>query len=95
MFGRLERLMIATLLVKLSPPPTPSIWRVSGEPIAASKLNPRLTAATDRVLAKTLSKSPDARYATCTQFIAELERALLASGPRAAVGASTPVPATA
>jgi TPR repeat protein/tRNA A-37 threonylcarbamoyl transferase component Bud32 len=64
---------------------------VHEEPIAASKLNPRLPVAVDRALGKALAKSPDARYATCTQFIAELERALLGSGPRAAAGPVMPL----
>jgi TPR repeat protein/tRNA A-37 threonylcarbamoyl transferase component Bud32 len=64
---------------------------VHEEPVAASKLNPRLTAPTDRVLARALAKSPDARYATCTLFIAELERALLGTGSRAAAGPLMPL----
>jgi TPR repeat protein/tRNA A-37 threonylcarbamoyl transferase component Bud32 len=63
---------------------------VHEEPVDASKLNQRLSAATDRVLAKALSKAPDARYATCSQFIGELEHALLDTAPRPA-----PVPAPA
>ena len=61
------------------------------EPVPASRLNPRLTAATDRVLAKALSKAADARYRTCAEFVAELERALMGTGSRAAAGPVLPV----
>src|SRR3546814_16952377 len=35
--GRLEGLTMATLLVSVVAPPRPSIWRASGEPMAASR----------------------------------------------------------
>jgi len=53
------------------------------DPTPPSKFNPRLTAATDKVLLKALAKNPEARYPACVQFVAELERAMLGTGSRA------------
>src|SRR5436190_22672575 len=36
--GRSERLTITALLVRLSPPPIPSIWRMCSEPMTASSV---------------------------------------------------------
>src|SRR5215831_8872181 len=44
--------MIAALLVKGSAPPIPSIWRTSGEPIAASKTRSRNSRRAGRSLAR-------------------------------------------
>src|SRR5215469_6920021 len=44
--------MTATLLVRGSAPPIPSIWRTSGEPIAASKTRSRNSGLTGRSLAR-------------------------------------------
>jgi len=47
------------------------------EPVPAlSARRPGLPAAADRVLARALAKNPAQRYATCTQFAADLGRAL-------------------
>ncbi len=44
----------------------------------ASEKNPSLPGAVDPVLARAMEKNPTARYASCSQFVAELERALTA-----------------
>lgn len=49
---------------------------------------PGLPAAVDAVLGKALAKTPDERYDTCLQFVAELRAALVAGGD-----AATPPPA--
>ena len=46
--GRLERDTIATLLVRGSAPPTPSICRGSGEPITASSTRSRAASSVGR-----------------------------------------------
>jgi tRNA A-37 threonylcarbamoyl transferase component Bud32 len=47
-------------------------------PLPASRRNPALPPAADAVLARTLEKTPAARYPSCHQFVAELELALTA-----------------
>jgi hypothetical protein len=46
--GRDERDTIATLLVSGSAPPIPSIWRLSGEPITASRMRSRAATSSGR-----------------------------------------------
>jgi serine/threonine protein kinase len=48
---------------------------VTEEPAAPHRLNPTLSPAIDAVLAKALSKKPEARYRTCQEFIDALEKA--------------------
>ena len=56
------------------------------EPVAPSTANPALPAGVDPVLRRALAKKPADRYATCTEFVRELEQAL--AGARQAVPAS-------
>src|SRR5208337_2239728 len=51
-------------------------------PPPASLKNPSLPPAADPVLARAMEKTPSARYASCGQFVAELEHALTAPLPR-------------
>jgi N-acetylneuraminic acid mutarotase len=46
------------------------------------QLNPALSAATERVLIKSLSRDPRARYASAADFATELDRALTDQSPR-------------
>jgi eukaryotic-like serine/threonine-protein kinase len=55
---------------------------VEDEPPLASTMNPGLPAEVDRVLARGLAKDPDARYATASEFVDELDQAL--SAPKTA-----------
>jgi serine/threonine-protein kinase len=50
---------------------------VAEEPAVASRLNPTLSPEIDAVIRKALSKKPDGRYASCTEFINALEGACL------------------
>jgi serine/threonine-protein kinase len=52
---------------------------VAEEPAAPHRLNPTLSGAIESVLRKSLSKKPDARYATCQEFVGALEKACAAS----------------
>jgi serine/threonine-protein kinase len=49
---------------------------VEDPPPAASSVNPDLPRDVDRVLSRALAKDPDARYATASEFVEELGRAL-------------------
>ena len=58
------------------------------EPVAPSTANPALAASVDPVLRRALAKKPADRYATCADFVRELEQALAgASHAAAAAGA--------
>jgi len=46
------------------------------EPVAPSTANPALPASVDPVLRRALAKKPTDRYATCAEFVRELEQAL-------------------
>ena len=50
--GRVERETIATLLVSGCAPPSPSIWRASGEPITASSRRSRAAGSAGRSSAR-------------------------------------------
>jgi len=50
---------------------------VRGELPSARQFNPALPPAVDAILAKALAKAPAERYASATQFVADLQRALL------------------
>lgn len=50
---------------------------VRGELPSARQFNPTLPPAVDAILAKALAKAPAERYASATQFVADLQRALL------------------
>jgi len=52
---------------------------VAEEPAAPRRLNPTIGAAIESVLRRSLSKKPDARYATCQEFAGALEKACAAS----------------
>jgi serine/threonine-protein kinase len=52
---------------------------VAEEPAAPHRLNPTLGGAIESVLRKSLSKKPEARYATCQEFAGALEKACAAS----------------
>jgi serine/threonine-protein kinase len=52
---------------------------VAEEPAAPARLNPSLGSGIDAVIRKALSKRPDARYATCQEFIDALEKACAAT----------------
>jgi serine/threonine-protein kinase len=52
---------------------------VAEEPAAPHRLNPTLSGAIESVLRKSLSKKPEARYATCQEFTGALEKACAAS----------------
>src|SRR5581483_8689225 len=49
---------------------------VREEPIPPQRLNPSLTAQVDVVMRRVLAKTPEERYATCTEFINALSFAL-------------------
>jgi serine/threonine-protein kinase len=49
---------------------------VREEPIAPQRMNPTLTVQVDMVLRRALAKTPEERYATCTEFINALSFAL-------------------
>jgi serine/threonine-protein kinase len=52
---------------------------VAEEPMAPHRINPSLGGGIDSALRKGLAKRPDARYATCTEFIDALEKACAAA----------------
>jgi serine/threonine-protein kinase len=52
---------------------------VAEEPRPPHSLNPSLAGAIEQVLYKGLAKKPDARYATCREFVVSLEKACTAS----------------
>ena len=55
------------------------IYRICREdPAPARRLNPTLGPEVDRVLQRALAKVPDQRYATCSEFVADLQKALAA-----------------
>jgi len=56
---------------------------VSQEPPPITPYRPELPPAVNDVMARALAKSPDARYATCLQFVTALQEAI-AAGPAAA-----------
>src|ERR1035437_682039 len=52
-------------------------WLIlQAEPLPASQKNAGLPRAVDAVLARAMAKKPAVRYSSCSQFLAELERAL-------------------
>jgi serine/threonine-protein kinase len=56
------------------------IYRICREdPAPARRLNPTLGPEVDRVLQRALAKLPDQRYGTCSEFVAELQKALAAT----------------
>ncbi|WP_225825436.1 serine/threonine-protein kinase [Streptomyces naphthomycinicus] len=63
------------------------------EPPPPSETRPGLAPAVDPVFATALAKSPDARYATCLAFVADLRTAVTAAGTGR--GPGRPVPAEA
>ena len=55
---------------------------VSAEPPLASSLNPDLHPSVDPILQRVLSKDPEQRFATCTEFLAALHEAVGRSAPK-------------
>src|SRR5207245_11449069 len=101
--GRADQYSLACAAFELlcgAPPFTgPNIFalinaHLSEQPPPATKLQPGLPPAVDRVLAKAMDKTPARRYATCAEFATDLGRALgLVAGSLAADGGPTLVPA--
>src|SRR5690606_29904843 len=59
------------------------LWaHLAAAPAPRSRLRPDLPMEVGGVLAKALAKSPDQRYATCTEFIADLRDVFSGQGSR-------------
>jgi serine/threonine protein kinase len=65
----------------------------SDEPPAVHEVNPTLGPMVDRAVRKALAKKPEDRYATCTEFLKTLDRAI-ASSPDWTPLAKGPMPVT-
>ncbi len=100
--GRADQYSLACAAFELlcgAPPFTgPNIFalinaHLSEQPPSATKLQPGLPPAVDRVLGKAMNKTPAGRYATCADFATDLGRALgLVAGSLEADGGPTMVP---
>ncbi|MEW9548932.1 serine/threonine protein kinase [Nonomuraea sp. NPDC050783] len=67
------------------------LWaHLAEQPVPLSHLRPELPPQVDAVMARALAKTPEQRYATCTEFVTALRDAI--SGPQAADPADLLVP---
>jgi len=64
---------------------------VSQEPPPLTPYRPELPPAVNDVMARALAKSPDARYATCLQFVTALQEAIATGAPPARPIAEVPM----
>ncbi|MEO3871359.1 protein kinase [Nonomuraea sp. B12E4] len=69
------------------------LWaHLAEQPVPLSQLRPELPAQTDAVMMRALAKSPEQRYATCTEFVTALRDAISGNQPDPASGPHPFVP---